>query len=552
MDEAAAIMSHRISYPGRIAPDDRTPEQITRDSQRMQINDAAKSQYAGIQQFLLKNPSLKMQVEREFNLPRNGVTKDMSPEDLSGLVQRMSAAAQKYRIGPNGTQLPAPAPAPSRAISAPPNGLQAAPSATQKPSENAAAALANGPFTGVLPGVMGTLANAGFVKAPQSVRDNAAATGIVPPSKVAVSDAAAQETNHGTDAFASLDPVAAMEQRMQKQGWNTRLPNKDGTPSKGLQQDGGGYYVEQNGKKLAVQPTGTMAMDSFKQRTGLESLSPTIDPRTGKTADPETGGRSALGDAIMRNAPEPSGPYATSGQYMKQTTDAAGNSTFTLSPNNERIGDGGFKQSPVALLPSQPAAEGKGVDMGGGRRQISGLYGSGFATGVTPTGIPAATPTPAVTPAKPMTPSQQAGQLAGGNTADPNSVASQAKDKTNAAAPMPATSPVGTKGTGLEAANALPLLGGTPASPFAGLAMQGTTNALAGSAAADAQASQEAQKKIAANAQAEAGGQKTQDAYDALRNQAQKASTQSDFDKWRASNPHSPVEMWPGISKVTY
>jgi hypothetical protein len=104
-----------------------------------------------------------------------------------------------------------------------------------------------------------------------------------------------------------------------------------------------------------------------------------------------------------------------------------------------------------------------------------------------------------------------ASMLAGANTADPNSIASQAKAATNAKAPMPPTSAVKTEGTGLvdQATGVIGIV-----DPFAGLAAQGTLNAERASERADADAASAANKQAEDDAAAAASGAKTADAIE--------------------------------------
>lgn len=421
--------------------DPRTPEQQQRDAQRMRLTNAAKLQYAEIQRHLKANPSQKMQMQREFNL--RPVTKDMEAGDLSALVERMGAARQKYGIGQPPRPQVAPAPPPTRAVSAPAIGVQAAPGSKPSPLDDLGPETAEQMSARTSAGTEAALGAQGAVQ--DSGGGNLTANEMNDRAG-AVQDAAAGKS---PGVFAPLDRVRSMEDRMQKAGWNV--------PTGSLQKYGSGYSVPGKvdpatgeARQISVTPTGTMTMEDFKQRNGLDKLSPTVDPRTrvngspGYAADPVFGGMSELGRAIRSRTPTPSG----SGRDMMEQTDSAGVTRIVPNDTGVKIGSGNFGQSPVALLPGQAAAEGKGVATPTGR-EISGKYGSGFAT----TGGGPRQANAGITdelwfhPAKPVTAPTAA---TAGVNAIPGS-AQKLSDANTPAAPMPSTSAVKTEGTGAQA-----------------------------------------------------------------------------------------------------
>ena len=150
---------------------------------------------------------------------------------------------------------------------------------------------------------------------------------------------------------APFNPTDAMAGQFRSAGW--------AQPGDTVTRDGSGMQINNH----PVQPTGRMAMSVWEQQNGTAGMSTAARP----------GQRfSEMGQAIMDRTGEPSGPSATSGHYMTQGADGS----LVQSPNNERRGDGGYRQSSIALLPGEPAAEGKGVATAGGR-EISGAYGAG-------------------------------------------------------------------------------------------------------------------------------------------------------------------------------
>lgn len=191
------------------------------------------------------------------------------------------------------------------------------------------------------------------------------APGVGPVEKLpGASDETSAKASAPATVTAPFNATDAMAGQFRNAGW--------AQPGDTVTRDGSGMQI--NGQ--TVQPTGRMAMSVWGQQNGTAGM--------GTAARP--GQRfSEMGQAIMDRTGEPSGPSANSGHYMTQAADGS----LVQSPNNERRGDGGYRQSSIALLPGEPAAEGKGVATAGGR-EISGAYGSGTSRFNVPDSAPGA------------------------------------------------------------------------------------------------------------------------------------------------------------------
>ncbi len=449
-----------IHHGQNAAPNDyRTSEQKTRDSQREAITDAAKLQYNQIQQHIAANPQLKMQIEREFQFPSNGVTKDMSPADLTALTARMTAASQKYGIGQ--PQRPQAAPAPNRAMTnAPAIGVQAAPGTQPRPTapveetgyeDRAPAPVASAPQAPAVNPRAAEIRNQ--LVGEGRIQQNGA---VIPQDRTP----APPQDSHGLEFLNRLSSEFAKQTKARVEG----------TAS------GAGYDASKQGDAFAklaaersvpaqatrsaseLRPLGAGEVASARRDDGKPIAGAGIYDEGGKLIAASKPGAQTIAapteqhasPAPIAYAPGNSGPYSeldAAKAVAKQNDDS----------ENQRT-QRALSDATASNKAAADAAAAKAITTPGSIERPSSKL-----DGVPVERLPNATPGgPALPQASPETikamtpkistanPSQQAGQLAGGDTSDPYSVASQAKNATNAIAPMPSTSAVKTESTGLD------------------------------------------------------------------------------------------------------
>ena len=257
--------------------------------------------------------------------------------------------------------------------------------------------------------------------------------------------------------------------------------------------------------------------------------------------DPNDPFRGGLQDAINAQS-EARVNAAVNGTKVdpRTQTDAAARATAAAATAPRAVA---FAPAPTALTPQQLSASGAPSDAFNGLVTTQGT--TAFAR---PAGSPAMAGagiydngknTKSATPRTDQEVTGNASMLAGANTADPNSVASQAIDAVSAVKkkPMAPTSAVKASGAG---AAGLGL-----ASPFAGLALQGVANTMDASTAQNTQAADATNAETKRDTAAAAAGDSAKDAFVALERQNAYSKRAADSAEWRKKNPNMPWEMNP-------
>ena len=439
----------------------------------------------------------------------------------------------------------APAAAPSRVMAnAPAVGVQVDPAAAKK-------AITDGPFGNGAMDPWAAMANAGFAEASPQVRDEAVNKRIVTPEQALTASRADASPPNARPASAQTstaprppgirdDGEAAIQKFLRNEVANM---NPDGRPGAkvGWADDG------RNGQKLVSVPSGERsgmahldALGEFQrkqQQDRADAYAGTL--QRGQTASPEgfaawskanpvnydMQARAAQAHADAATAPR----AVTSRAPVDYTGGAPAFARFDNGPGaalpsaSATMPDGKVERTVFTRPSATPTTDavtnaGLGLDAlmpGAGLAMTAGAMGAGAANLA----------------------KQNPSMLAGANTADPNSIASQAKAATNATAPMPSTSAVKTAGAG---AAGLGL-----ASPYVGLAARGVVNTMDASATQNTQAADATNAETKRDAAAAAAGDSAKDAFASLETQNAYSKRDADSAEWRKKNPNMPWEMNP-------